>query len=447
MSESKKNFKLTRRKFVAMSSAAIAAPFAMKMTGSVPHVEAAEEEIDKKYAGIKSIVIYYSQSGNTKKIGQAIQRGITRRTGQCDIARVKEITPEELEKYDLIGVGAPTWASCPSPIVIYFCKNLPSIFKSKHFFWYITHGVSPGRTIQRGVQPLREAGLTVIGWKDWFCGASLPGHAKPWSTDGHPDEIDLAEAEAFGKAMVVHSWKISEGQTGIIPTLPSKEGFDEFYGYGIGGGGSGMPSGQMGAGKPEGGMPEGAGGRGGGMAEQSYKNYTEEDPYPLEIPSSAVYVAQIEGLPTTGRGASKNQWGGQDLKIDPDKCIQCRRCVRGCPTYNIDDSVFPFAFRTQDCEFCLYCEGICPTGAIDIIDSQPNAKMAGMPEGGMPKGDMPEGEKPDGEMPKRAGGGMSSPLDFHEAIGRFRRLIKEEDVGSLGNWEVVTTHPRHKELP
>ena len=64
-------FSLTRRNFMAVSSAAIAAPFAMKMAGKVPHVEAAEKETEKPYAGLKSIVLYYSQSGHTKQIGQS----------------------------------------------------------------------------------------------------------------------------------------------------------------------------------------------------------------------------------------------------------------------------------------------------------------------------------------------------------------------------------------
>ena len=416
MSESKMNLNLTRRRFMTVSSAAIAVPFVMKMTGMVPHAEAAEKEGDKPYAGLKSVVIYYSQSGNTKKIGQAVQKGIISQTGQCDLVRIKEITPAELQKYDLIGFGAPTWGSCPSPIVIFFTKKLTSAFKDKHFFWFITHGMTPGRALLRGMQPLQEAGMTVIGWRDWYCGASLPGHTKPWYTDGHPDDIDLAEAESWGKALVVHSRKISDGQTELIPKLYSKEASDQIYGLGMP-----FPEGAMGGGLPEGGMPG---------------QTTKKKPNPLEIPSSSDYVNQLEGLPTTGGGgASKMRWGGQDLKINPDKCIRCKSCVIGCPTYNIDDSVFPYAFKTQDCEFCLYCEGVCPTGAIEIIDSQPNAEMPGM--------ETPEMEG----TTKRTAGIFEVQLYFAEITGRFRRLVKEEDVGSKGSWEKVTGHPRHKEVP
>jgi len=398
---SEKNLNLTRRKFMVASSAAIAAPFVMKMTGSVPRVEAAEKAAEKKYKDMKSIVIYYSQTGNTKKIAQALQKGIIRQTGQCDISRVKEIKPEALVNYDLIGIGAPTWSSCPSPIVIYYCKSLPPTLKGKHFFWYSTHGTMPGRCLIRGVKPLQEQGMTVIGWKDWYCGCKVPGHAKPWFTDGHPDEIDLAEAESFGAAMVEHSRKISEGETNIIPALHSTETSDQIWGIG-------HPFVVMGAGQQS---PT--------QATDSNKE-TEKKPYPLEIPPSMNYVCQLEGIPN--REGPKSQ-PGNELKINPDKCIRCGLCVKGCPCYNIDDSVSPYVFKTQDCEMCLYCEGICPTGAIEF-----------------------EFRKPDPNAGKD-GGDIVLQLELAEARGRFRRLTKREDIGWQTPWEVVSGHPRHKELP
>jgi len=379
------------------------------VAGKVPRAEAAPKEAEPQYKDMKSLVIYFSMSGNTKKIGQAIQKGIISQTGQCDIVRVKEIKPEELEKYDLIGIGAPTWSSCPSPIVLYFCKSLPATLKGKHFFWYSTHGVFPGRCVIRGVQSLQEPGMTVIGWKDWYCDSSVAGHGKPWYTDGHPDEIDLAEAESFGKAMVVHSHAIYGGQTDIIPTLQSKEASDQIWGIG-------HPFLRQNIGASGDGRSEGASSREGGMPSQT----TEKKPYPLPIPTSMNYVCELEGIQNTE--GSKYQ-PGNELKINKDKCIQCKRCVKGCPTYNIDDSVFPYVFKTQDCEYCMFCEGLCPTGAIEFKFRSPRTETGNT---------------------KRP---MNVQLALAEATGRFRRLLKEENVGYNTPWEVVTTHPRYKELP
>ena len=44
--------------------------------------------------------------------------------------------------------------------------------------------------------------------------------AYPYYTAGHPDEIDLREAEEFGREMVERSRRISAGETKLIPAMP-----------------------------------------------------------------------------------------------------------------------------------------------------------------------------------------------------------------------------------
>jgi len=56
---------------------------------------------------MRNIIIYFSLTGNTKKVAQAIHRGMSQLGGQCDIATVKEVDIQRLTDYDLIGLGSP----------------------------------------------------------------------------------------------------------------------------------------------------------------------------------------------------------------------------------------------------------------------------------------------------------------------------------------------------
>jgi len=48
------------------------------------------------------------------------------------------------------------------------------------------------------------------------------------------------------------------------------------------------------------------------------------------------------------------------LRLWPEKCVQCGRCRKVCPV----DFYFPGDTRTPECIRCLECKGSCPTGAI-----------------------------------------------------------------------------------
>jgi len=165
-----------------------------------------------------------------------------------------------------------------------------------------------GNYFAKVVPALLQRGLTVIGWRDWYSSVFLPYMPKPYYTDGHPDEIDLKEAEDFGREMAERSLKISMGDASLIPTLPRGRDYDNRYNAFPGGAYNHIP-----------------------------KDMLEE-------------FTKVRNF---------------QFVINMDKCTRCGICEDNCPMNSIDFSVSPPHFR-PNCDRCWFCEQICPEGAIEV---------------------------------------------------------------------------------
>ena len=170
---------------------------------------------------MKSLIIYFSLTGNTKKVAHAIHNGINRRVERCDIATFKKAEMSRLADYDLIVFGSPVWGGVP-PHVTRFIDAMPSL-KGKHCAVFCTHGASPERFFPLIIKGLQKKGLFIIGYDDWYCSVYRPAAPTPYLTDGHPDETDLEEAEEFGKEIAELSRKVYEGKIKLPAVLPDME--------------------------------------------------------------------------------------------------------------------------------------------------------------------------------------------------------------------------------
>lgn len=136
---------------------------------------------------MKSIVLYYSYNGHTKKVAEKLARtqGATlveiqteKRKSKlltylvdCPLAmmrkpaKIKPLTAD-LAAFDMVTLAAPVWAGKPAPAFNAAVKLLP---RSKNVQLIFVSAGGPGATkrSEDGTRHLvRQQGCTVVGYKD-----------------------------------------------------------------------------------------------------------------------------------------------------------------------------------------------------------------------------------------------------------------------------------------
>lgn len=152
----------------------------------------------------KCLIVYFSQGGTTKKIGEAIGSGLRNSGWQVDLANLNanRNPPLNFDEYEMIGIGSPTYFYKPPFNMSEYLEKLPDL-KGKRFFVYILFGTykgDAGNWIREALKARNgiEIGYLVSRGADMFLGYLREGAL--FSPD-RPNEKDLTEAENFGKAI------------------------------------------------------------------------------------------------------------------------------------------------------------------------------------------------------------------------------------------------------
>lgn len=58
---------------------------------------------------MKTLMICFSQTGNTRKLADHIKEGILSVNGQCELLDLSEVRVRRLPDYDLVGLGCPVF--------------------------------------------------------------------------------------------------------------------------------------------------------------------------------------------------------------------------------------------------------------------------------------------------------------------------------------------------
>lgn len=398
---------------------------------------------------LKGIVVYYSATGNTARVADAIHKGM-KSIIACDVASIKKVKASDMARYDVIALGCPVWAHREIIRTKIFTHDLP-MMDGKHCVFFGTHGALPAGQFWGMSRNILKKGMTIIGWNDW-CGPDLMlGHtAQPHTNFGHPDEIDLMEAEAFGREVAEYSMRIYSGETDLVPTIPTplKEETGLWSPWTLDGKIRNPPQ------PPEGSLPRFD------LTKCVYPRCTQcigncpvnAIDFSVITPNSSIDSPLVvkEACQNCGGicqmvclyDAIEYKSGRIKTKIDMTKCTypECTLCIDGCPQDAIDFSQSPPVVHNW-CEGDNLCWAICPRDAVVITNIETAEAFGGKREmqvkGGAPAGTpATEGLGEANQTPMPDGPMKPSPPP------KFRPLIHEEEVGSRGTIQSFTDIPR-----
>ncbi len=165
---------------------------------------------------MKTLIIYFSQTGFTRKVAEQIRDGVAEVTGHCELKTLTDVNQESLADYDLVGLGCPVFYYNAPFNVRDFMQGLPEL-ADKQWFVFCSHGSVMGNTLILMAEALMDKGIRVVGYHDTYADGTIPFYPYPTLTTGHPDELEYEEARAFGREVAKRSRRIAGGEEGLIP--------------------------------------------------------------------------------------------------------------------------------------------------------------------------------------------------------------------------------------
>ena len=149
---------------------------------------------------MNALVAYFSQTGNTRKVAEAVGRGLA--AAGCESVRVRPIEkvgPEDWLAFDLVALGTPVfYYREPENVGAWIRRLAPR--RPVPAFTFITHGGNPANTLRRLQRLLRPKGGRIL--ESFECPGydTYPIYLESFRQWGRPSADDLAGADGFGRA-------------------------------------------------------------------------------------------------------------------------------------------------------------------------------------------------------------------------------------------------------
>lgn len=146
------------------------------------------------------IVIYFSQTGATRQVAEAIARGLEAGGAAVELADLLKTDPATVASYDVVGLGTPVFYYKEPVVVREFIAALPKANRQPAFT-FITHGGNPVNTLRRLQKQLAARGHIVANSFSCTGYDTYPMFFRVFREWGHPTGDELGLARDFGERL------------------------------------------------------------------------------------------------------------------------------------------------------------------------------------------------------------------------------------------------------
>ena len=138
----------------------------------------------------KIYVVYWSQSGNTQAMAEAVGRGIESAGKEAAVCYVGEVSVEELKKAKTFALGCPAMGAevLEEGEMEPFVCEVETFAAGKTIALFGSYGWGDGQWMRDWEERCKAAGATVVGGEGVICQET-------------PDDDAIASCRALGKAL------------------------------------------------------------------------------------------------------------------------------------------------------------------------------------------------------------------------------------------------------
>lgn len=138
----------------------------------------------------KISVVFWSQSGNTQAMAEAIAKGITEAGKEAESVYVGDVSVEDLKKENVFALGCPAMGAevLEETEMEPFVADVEGFATGKTIALFGSYGWGDGQWMRDWVERMNAAGAKVLNGEGLICQEA-------------PDDAALASCESLGKQL------------------------------------------------------------------------------------------------------------------------------------------------------------------------------------------------------------------------------------------------------